>query len=125
MAKLLSAHGYQGDARNLPVADVGSAVPFYLKKMGFHVVEKIDQPVKMAVLERDGVQFAIAENGGDPGQDGCAFYTDDIGALRGEFIANGYQPGNIKLETRADGSKFDAFFAIAPDGLCFWFGQRR
>lgn len=124
MAKLISAYGYQGDAMNLPVADVEMAMPFYLEKMGFSVAEQTREPVKKAVLERDGVRFAIAENGGDPEQDGCAFHTDDVHALRDEFTGNGYKVGEIKAETREDGSKFNAFFAIAPDGLCYWFGQR-
>ena len=125
MAKLLSAFGYQGDTMNLPVADVAAAVPFYVERMGFSVVEQTQEPVKKAVLERDGIQFAIAENGGDPEQDGCAFHTDDIEALRDEFTANGYNVGQIKPENRNDGSKFKAFFAVAPDGLCYWFGQRQ
>lgn len=125
MAKLLSAYGYQGDAMNLPVADVEAALHFYLEKLGFTVVERVDFPVKMAVLERDGVQFAIAENGGDPQQDGCAFHTDDAHALRDEFFANGLTGiGKIDTEARADGSKFKVFFAVAPDGLCYWFGER-
>ena len=124
MAKLISAHGYQGDAMNLPVADVESALPFYLEKMGFSLVEQTQEPVKRAILERDGVRFAIAENGGNPEQDGCAFHTDDVRALRDEFIANGYNAGEIKPDTRDDGSSFNVFFAIAPDGLCYWFGQR-
>lgn len=41
------------------------------------------------MLERDGIQMAVAENGGDPEQDGCAFRTDNVVALRDEFIANG------------------------------------
>ncbi|CAN5537910.1 VOC family protein [soil metagenome] len=125
MAKLLSAFGYQGDAMNLPVADVAEAVPFYVEKMGFTVVEQNDDPIKSAVLERDGVRFAIAENGGDPEQDGCAFHTNDIAELHAEFAANGYNTGPIKAESRSDGSKFKAFFAVAPDGLCYWFGQRQ
>lgn len=123
MAKLLSSYGYQGDAMNLPVADVEAAVPFYVEKMRFTVVEQTQEPVKKVVLERDGVQFAIAENGGDPEQDGCAFHTDDIEGLRDEFKSNGYNVGEIKAENRNDGSKFRAFFAVAPDGLCYWFGQ--
>jgi lactoylglutathione lyase len=58
MAKLLSAYGYQGDAMNLPVADVDAALPFYVEKMGFTVVDRSDEPVKKNVLERDSVQFA-------------------------------------------------------------------
>ncbi len=108
---------------NLPVGDVEAAVPFYVEKMGFGVVERSQEPVKKIVLERDGVRFAIVENGGDPEQDGCAFHTDDVAALRGEFAANGYHAGEIKPDSRPDGSRFDVFFAIAPDGLCYWFGQ--
>ena len=123
MAKLISAFGYQGDAMNLPVANVKAAVPFYMEKMGFSLIEQSDEPGNKAVLERDGVRFAIVENGGDPEQDGCAFHTDDVAALRDEFGANGYKVGEIKAESRPDGSKFNAFFAVAPDGLCYWFGQ--
>ena len=125
MAKLLSAFGYQGDAMNLPVADVATAAAFYVENMGFSVIEETQEPVKKVVLERDGVQFALAENGGDPEQDGCAFHTDDVEGLRDEFITNGYNVGQIKAENRDDGSKFKAFFAVAPDGLCYWFGQQQ
>jgi catechol 2,3-dioxygenase-like lactoylglutathione lyase family enzyme len=125
MAKLLSAYGYQGDAMNLPVADVDAALPFYLDKMGFSVVERLDLPVNKAVIERDGVQFAIAENGGDPTQDGCAFHVEDVHSLRDEFIANGLTGiGTIDSEERPDGTKFDVFYVVAPDGLCYWFGER-
>ena len=124
MAKLLSAYGYQGDAMNLPVADVDAALPFYVEKMGFRMVGRSDEPVKKAILDRDGVQFAIAENGGDPEQDGCAFHTDDVQALHAEFRSNGLNVGEIKPESRDDGSNFTVFFAIAPDGLCYWFGEK-
>lgn len=125
MAKILSASGYQGDAMNLPVASVEASVPYYESKMGFSVVQHEAEPVNNAVLERDGVRFAIAENGGDPEQDGCAFHTDDAEALRREFIANCLENiGEIKDEARDDGSRFKVFFVIAPDGLCYWFGEK-
>ncbi len=124
MAKILSAFGYQGNAMNLPVADVAKAAAFYVENMGFSVAHETAEPVKKVVLERDGVQFALAENGGDPEQDGCAFHTDDVEGLRDEFITNGCNVGQIKAENR-DGSKFKAFFAVAPDGLCYWFGERQ
>jgi catechol 2,3-dioxygenase-like lactoylglutathione lyase family enzyme len=124
MAILLSAYGYQGDATNLPVADAEAAVRFYIDKMGFSVADRIAGPGRKIVLERDGVQFAISENGGDPEQDGCAFHTDDAAGLRTEFIDRGMdQIGELKAETRGDGSRYEVFFVIAPDGLCFWFGQ--
>jgi len=131
--KLLSAWGYQGDAMNLPVADVDLAALYYVEKMGFSVVEQDSSPseppdvevVKRIVLERDGVRIALAENGGDPEQDGCAFRTDSVQELHDEFAAAGLEKlGEIKDETRDDGSKFKVFFVIAPDGLCYWFGER-
>lgn len=125
-AKLLAAFGYQGDALNLPVADVDVSAAFYVGTMGFVEVERGGGPVKRVVVERDGVRMGLAENRGDPEQDGCAFHTDDVAALREEFVASGAgKVGGIKSEKRPDGSEFDAFFVIAPDGLCFWFGQKK
>ncbi|MGH9946195.1 MAG: VOC family protein [Pyrinomonadaceae bacterium] len=124
-AKLISAWGYQGDAMNLPVADVVVSAEYYVEKMGFAVVEKNDEPVMRVVLERDGIQMALTENGGDPTQDGCAFHTDNVVELRQEFIGNGLEKiGEIKSETHDDGSNFKVFFVVAPDGLCYWFGEK-
>lgn len=133
MAKLLSAYGYQGDAMNLPVAEVEAAAPFYVEHMGFAIIEQDSGPgepphegaIKRVILERDGIRIALAENGGDPEQDGCAFHTDDVAALRAEFIANGLDKiGNINDETRDDDQRFKVFFVVAPDGLCYWFGEK-
>ena len=122
-AKLLSAWGYQGDAMNLPVADVDVAAAYYASMMGFAVIERADRPVKRVALERDGIQMALAENGGDPEQDGCAFRTDNVVALRDQFIANGLDNiGAIDDDTQG-GKKFRVFFVVAPDGLCYWFGE--
>ncbi|CAN5554864.1 hypothetical protein BH10ACI2_BH10ACI2_18230 [soil metagenome] len=93
--------------------------------MGFDVVGRDSEPVKNAVLERDGIQMALVENGGDPTQDGCAFRTNNVEGLREEFIANGLDKiGAIGEETQ-DGKKFRTFFVIAPDGLCYWFGEEQ
>ncbi len=122
-AKLLKVFGFQGDAMNLPVADVALSIPYYVDKMGFDLVEQISDPKNKAVFERDGIRFAIVENGGDPEQDGCAFHTDDIEALRNEFLGNGLENVGDLGEENRDGSKFKVFFVVAPDGLCYWFGQ--
>jgi catechol 2,3-dioxygenase-like lactoylglutathione lyase family enzyme len=123
-ANLLSAHGYQGDAMNLPVADADAAAHYYVEKMGFAIVGRTDDPHKKVVLQRDAVRIALAENGGDPEQDGCAFYTDYLDVLKDEFAAAGLEKlGETKEETRTDGSRFKVFFVTAPDGLCYWFGQ--
>lgn len=53
--------------------------PFYESKMGFQVVSQSESPVRSAVLARDDVQIGLAENGGDPSQEGCFFEVDDVG----------------------------------------------
>ncbi|MEP6848605.1 MAG: VOC family protein [Acidobacteriota bacterium] len=132
-ARLISAYGYQGDAMNLACEDVDAAGSFYIEKMGFMAVEQDlrrgeppnEDAIKRVVLERDGIRMALAENGGDPEQDGVAFHTDDVEELRDEFIANGLTNiGAIGDETR-DNGKFRVFFVVAPDGLCYWFGQKQ
>ena len=141
-AKLLSAWGYQGDAMNLACADVDAAVAYYVSNMGFAVVERShhpvtdvvsllgqegsqESPVNRIVLERDGIQMALAEIGDDPQQDGCAFRTDNVVALRDEFIANGLDKiGAIDNDTQG-GKRFRVFFVVAPDGLCYWFGEEQ
>ena len=125
MARFLSVFGFHGDAMNLPVADITAATGFYVDKMGCSVADETHTPVKKTVLERDGIQFAIAENGGDPEQDGCAFHTDDIAGLRDEFIARGVANVGEIGEEKRDGSIFKVLFVVAPDGLCYWFGQRQ
>ena len=135
--RITNAWGYQGDAMNLPVESVESAVPFYESAMGFRVESRRDAPVPSVVLERDGIRMRIAENGGDPAQDGCAFQVENVRALHAEFIAGGLSATNpapesggsispeLKTETRDDGSRWTVFFVVAPDGLCYWFGEKQ
>ena len=123
-----NAWGYQGDAMNLPVKDVEAAVPFYRTVFGFSVDGSAEpqSDMKRVVLTRDDVRIALAENGGDPEQDGVAFEVDDVAAAHAELKANGLEKlGEIKqTERRGDGSEWKAFFVIAPDGLCYWVGER-
>jgi len=79
---LNKAFGYRDDKMNLPVADLASALPFYENVLGFSVESRADAPRGSAVLARDLVQIGLAENGGDPSQDGCAFHVDNVDALR-------------------------------------------
>lgn len=120
-----NAWGYQGDAMNLPVRDVGAATPFYERVFGFHVESSTPSSQHRVVLARDDVRIALAENGGDPEQDGVAFEVDDVAAAHAELKANGLEKiGEIKPEKREDGSEWSAFFVIAPDGLCYWIGEK-
>jgi catechol 2,3-dioxygenase-like lactoylglutathione lyase family enzyme len=119
------AFGYQGNNMDLPVADVDAAVPFYEKVLGFRVVSRDETPHRSAVLGRDQVQMRLAENGGDPSQDGCAFHVKDLAALTAEFKANGLAKEiEFSTEHRGD-ADWKVFYVIAPDGLCYWFGERQ
>ena len=113
---------YKEDALNLPVADVDAAVPFYEKTFDFRLVSKSDEPHKRAILARDEIQIGLAENGGDPTQEGCFFEVDDVDAALAEIRSkhpNISEPGMQQV----NGKTFKAFFVIAPDGLCYMIAQ--
>ncbi len=121
-----TASPYADDAMNLPVADVEAAIPFYETIMGFRVEARNDSPVKSAVLARDGIQIGLAENGGDPSQEGCFFEVDNAEAAFAELKANGFEkedPG-YRIDHYGDKS-FKVFFVVAPDGLCYCLGERQ
>jgi len=62
---------YADDALNLPVENVDAAIPYYENTFGFRVVSRQDEPHKSVILARDNIQIGLAENGGDPTQEGC------------------------------------------------------
>lgn len=123
---LETAFGYQGDHLNLPVASLDAALPFYETALGFRVVSRSETPHRSAILGRDGIQIGLAENGGDASQDGCAFHVDDVESVFAEFQANGLNKelSGFDIETHDDAA-FKVFYVGAPDGLCFWFGERQ
>jgi lactoylglutathione lyase len=126
MGTLEKAFGYQGDNMNLPVADVDAALPFYETILGFRIMSRDSTPHKSAVLARDNVQMRLAENGGDSSQDGCAFHVNDLASLFAEFKANGLQKelSDFSVEEHG-GASWQVFYIVAPDGLCYWFGERQ
>lgn len=120
-----NAWGYQGDPMNLPVANVDDAMAFYTGVMGFEIESRSDGPVRSVVLTRPDVKIALAENGGDPTQDGCAFEVDDVENLFAEFQANGLGKEISEFKTEnSHGSDWKVFYVVAPDGLCYWLGER-
>jgi catechol 2,3-dioxygenase-like lactoylglutathione lyase family enzyme len=123
---LEKAFGYQGNNLNLPVQDLEAALPFYEQRLGFRILSRADSPVKSALLGRDHVQIGMAQNGGDPSQDGCAFHVNGLAALHARFRADGLQKeiSDCKIEVR-DGQPWNVFFVVAPDGLCYWFGEKQ
>ena len=125
-ATLEKAFGYQGDNMNLPVGDLSTALPFYETVLGFSVVSRDEAPHNAAVLKRDQVQIRLVENGGDPSQDGCAFHVSGLAALAAEFKANGLQKEISEFNSEQHGGvSWKVFYVVAPDGLCYWFGERQ
>src|SRR6266404_9385355 len=84
-----TASPYLDYAMNLPVENVETAIPFYETVMGFRLVSRKDEPFKSAVLGRDAIQIGLAENGGDPTQEGCFFEVDNAEAAFAELKSNG------------------------------------
>ena len=120
-----TAFPYADDAMNLPVANVAAAIPFYETVMGFRVVARSDAPHNSAVLARDEIQIGLAENGGDPAQEGCFFEVDNAEAAFAELKANGLgkEAADFRVDRYGDKS-FKVFFVVAPDGLCYCLGER-
>jgi catechol 2,3-dioxygenase-like lactoylglutathione lyase family enzyme len=117
---------YQADEMNLPVENLEAAIPFYERIMGFQVVSRKDSPCQSAVLGRDDIQIGLAENGGDPSQDGCFFEVDNAEAAFAELKSNGLEKGEagFRFDRHGDTS-YKVFFVIAPDGLCYCLGERQ
>jgi lactoylglutathione lyase len=121
-----SASPYADDAMNLPVQNVDAAIPYYEKLFGFRVVSRQDAPHKSVILARDGVQIGLAENGGDPTQEGCFFEVDDVETAFAELKSNGLEKeeAGFRIDRHGDTS-WIVFFVVAPDGLCYCLGERQ
>ena len=120
-----TASPYLQDAMNLPVENLEEAIPFYETIMGFQVVSRQNAPCKSAILARNDIQIGLAENGGDPTQEGCFFEVDDVEVAFNELKNNGLKNDdpNYRIDQHGDKS-FRIFFVIAPDGLCYCLGQQ-
>ena len=125
-ATLEKVFGYQGNPMHLPVRDLTASLPFYETVLGFRVLSRSETPHRSAVLGRDAIHIGLAENGGDPTRDGCAFHVKNLDALFVEFKENGFQKELSEFDVeRHDGVAWKVFYVVAPDGLCYWFGERQ
>ena len=125
-AEFKNAWGYQGDNMNLPVGDIDAAIPFYETVMGFQILFRSESPHRSAILGRDGIQIGLAENGGDPTQDGCAFEVDSVESAFAELKSNGLDKEISAFDIEQhDDTPWKVFYVVAPDGLCYWFGERQ
>jgi lactoylglutathione lyase len=125
-ATFKTAAPYLADAMNLPVENLEAAVPFYESVMGFRVVSRKDSPCKSAVLVRDSIQIGLAENGGDPTQEGCFFEVDNVETAFAELKTNGLEKeeAGFRIDKYGDTS-WKVFFVVAPDGLCYCLGEQQ
>ena len=120
-----NAWPYQKDKMNLPVKNLESSISFYETVMGFKVSERKDLPNKAATLYRDDIEIGLAENGGDPGNDGCFFEVDNIDNALEELKSNGLEnPSEFKIQKHGETS-WKVFFIIAPDELCYCIGEKQ
>jgi catechol 2,3-dioxygenase-like lactoylglutathione lyase family enzyme len=114
---------YATDAMKLPVANVDQAIPFYEETFGFHVLARSESPHKSVILARDDIQIGLAENGGDPTQEGCFFEVENVEAAFAEIKGKPPTESDFRIDKHGE-SSFRVFFVVAPDGLCYMLGER-
>ena len=116
------AFPYKRDVLALPVTDLDAASQWYCAHFGMVEIERLQQPVPTVILERDATRIGFAINGGDPSQDGAAVLVSNIRGIKDELERNGTKIGNWRVDERG-GQKFQVFFVVAPDGLCYYFHE--
>lgn len=117
-----AAYPYADDVLALPVKDIGQAAEWYADKFGLEVVERRCEPVPTVIMERDGIRIGFAVNGRAPENEGAAILVTDVRRARTELEAAGVETANWRVDER-DGRRFQVFFVIAPDALCYYFHQ--
>src|SRR3954464_13168309 len=116
------AFPYGDDILALPVADLESAANWYAQHFAMVEVERQSKPRPTVIMERDRVRIGFSVNGGDGSQEGAAILVSDIHAARAELESREVNIGNWRIDER-DGTRFQVFFVVAPDGLCYYFHQ--
>ena len=117
-----AAFPFADDVLALPVENIDRAAEWYAAGFGLVEVERRMAPCPTVIMARDGVRIGFAVNGGDPSQEGAAILVGDIHRARDELQANGVKTANWRVDER-DGKKYQVFFVVAPDGLCYYFHQ--
>ena len=117
-----AAFPYQDDILALPVADLDSAARWYTTRFGMVEVERLESPKPTVILERDGTRIGFCINGGDASQDGAAILVSNIGGIRRELESRGVEIANWRIDLK-EGHRFQVFFVVAPDGLCYYFHE--
>ena len=63
-----------------------------------------------------------------PRRTAATFHVEGLEALFAEFQTRGLAKNNENSpfsEELHDGAPWKVFYVVAPDGLCYWFGQRQ
>lgn len=120
--KFEAAFPFQEDVLALPVVDLDTTADWYAQAFDMVEVECKDQPNPTVILERDDVQIGFAINGGDASQEGAAIRVANIQGIKAELESKGVEIGNWRVDER-DGKRFQVFFVVAPDGLCYCFNE--
>lgn len=109
-----NAWPYAKDALNLPVKSVEDALPFYETLMGFTVVSRNESP-KAIIIVRDNIQIGLAENGGDPSQEGCFFEVDDVEVAFAELKSRGLrkEEADFRIDRHGD-TNWKVFLLLLP-----------
>ena len=118
----VAAYPYQKDVLALPVRDLDPTVDWYSQHFDLQEVERRTDPVPSVIMERDGIRIGFAINGGDPEQDGAAILVSGIAQIRDELQSKGAKIGNWRIDEN-NGQRFQVFFVVAPDGLCYYFHE--
>lgn len=116
------AFPYQKDILALPVVDLDIASKWYSTAFGMKEIKRNSEPNPSVILSRDGVKIGFSINGRDATEDGAAILVAGIHNIKEELESNDVKVGNWQTDER-DGKKFQAFFVVAPDGLCFYFHE--
>ena len=113
---------FQDDLLALPVTNADESAAWYASHFGLTEVDRPDAEHTTVIMQRDGVRIGFAENGGNSEEDGAAILVKGIHSMRDELEGRGVQPANWRIDER-DGRKFQVFFVVAPDGLCYYFHE--
>ena len=120
--QFIAVFPYQDDVLALPVIDLDGTSAWYSKHFGMVEVERYNEPVPTVILERDGTRIGFSINGRDAKQEGAAILVEKIGEIKAELESKGVIISNWRIDER-DGKKFQVFFVVAPDGLCYYFHE--
>ena len=117
-----AAFPFDNSELELPVQDIDHAAEWYSKAFGLIEIERHTGQTLQVILQRDEVKLGFAVNGGAASQEGAAILVTDIYRAKEELESNGVATTGWRVDER-EGQKYQVFFVVAADGLCYYFHQ--